>query len=374
MKRHLIRFDILRVIAVLMVIGAHFDTHLPGFLSFANYPLPMISGMDTFLFDGSLAVAIFFLLSGFFSYGTVIGEHFSLKDYYKKRLKRLLFPIWIAWIIGFVFNLFLRQTITIASGWEFIFTIIGFDSYIPTYYSIGTWGIVGEWYTGAIITVIILWPIMRWMMQSRFWLSFVGIIVLQAGVGLLLPEQSIEIQYWRSPLVSLTSFSIGVAAARLIRMDSWRKGNALAKITLMASIVLLGSAFHRVSPLVGIFSFQVIALGYLLMTEVLGEVMHERARNSKLVLVGRGLFKHLSSISYEFYLFQHIAIYAVLGKAAQILGRTNVYPMTIMMLFGSSVLVAYLLAVTCRMAENKIRAAYQRACFEDAAGSSTKYR
>ena len=64
-NKRLLRYDILRALAAFVVIAYHFDVALPDYLNYANYPRPFMNGFGTRLFGGSLAVASFFILSGF---------------------------------------------------------------------------------------------------------------------------------------------------------------------------------------------------------------------------------------------------------------------------------------------------------------------
>lgn len=146
--KRLFRYDVLRVIATLMVAGYHFDAALPDYLAYQNYPRPLLNGLGTYLFDGSLAVTIFFMLSGFFTYGSIERDNFSGFAYIKKRMGRLLVPTWIAWVLATIICLFLGS-FTVDSGWKILLTICGFDGYQSAYLHLGGFWLVGEWCTGG---------------------------------------------------------------------------------------------------------------------------------------------------------------------------------------------------------------------------------
>lgn len=110
---------------------------------------------------GTIGVNIFFLLSGACLLNST-KKKFFIKEFYKKRFLRIFPMFYLAWLPCYV----LRSIIEKNPFWggkpvNFLWTFLGMDGYfreIDLNYSI-----VGEWFTGAIIIIYLLFPILRYL-------------------------------------------------------------------------------------------------------------------------------------------------------------------------------------------------------------------
>lgn len=358
-KPRLLRYDVLRILAAFMVIGAHFDTHLPSYLNMPGYPRILMNGWETFLVDGGLAVAIFFMLSGFFSYSSIGKPNFDAKGWVRSRITRLLVPMWIAWPIGLLL-LLMAGSSSMPRFTEVLLGIIGMDGYVGPLLPNPVYGIVGEWYTGAIIVVTMLWPLLRRLMQ-RFGVFRVvaALIAAQVALALVLAGRIDLLGLYRSPLTCAASYCLGCALAKAKANGLLAHGKRSA--ILGAALLAAGLTGHHASaiitdPLARTLGYQLTALAYFVFAEAISLAAQDIKHRHEFKGLKR-LIDRLAALSYPFYLFQHVAIYFVLGMAGKALGDTP----------QRALLGVALLALTCLLAlalselEQAIEKALQKA-------------
>lgn len=342
-NKRLLRYDILRALAAFVVIAYHFDVALPDYLNYANYPRPFMNGFGTRLFGGSLAVALFFILSGFFSYRSIMAVEFNGFAWLRQRLTRLLIPMWIAWPIGYAASL-LTGNLGRASGWTFSLSIVGMDSYQGVYLGLKTWSSVGEWYTGAIVLVTLLFPLVCAAMR-KFGVKkcFAVLLCTEFVLGALLAGVANNVQFWRSVPVSLVSFSAGLLLAELRSEGLYENKTWLALTIAAAAFVGNFAVRDSTSLFASALRFQLEAFSYMMFAELVCELpvrCPEKIRH-----VAERLLPGLSKISYQFYLFNHVAIYVVLHYARIAANGATVYMMPVIVLLALTVGLAIVLSL-----------------------------
>lgn len=316
------RYDMLRVLAAFMVIGAHFDTHLPDYLNVPNYPRALMNGLGSFLVDGGLAVAIFFMLSGFFSYSSLRRDTFEAAAWVRRRAKRLLVPMWIAWPMGLALMLLIGRT-TVPTIKEVILAAVGMDGYVGPYLANPVYGIVGEWYTGAVLVVTLLWPLVRKVMRRLSVHPVTLFLALtEVACGLALRERIDLLGLYRSPLVCMTSYCIGCSLAKLRERNVSR--NALSWLTLGAALLLAGELCHHREAILSdalarTLGYQFTAVAYFCFAEAVPRPTLPKRINAAATKCA-AIVTRLAALSYPFYLFQHVSIYFVLDIASCVLG------------------------------------------------------
>lgn len=338
-KQRLLRYDVLRILAAFMVIGAHFDTHLPSYLNIPGYPRILMNGWETFLVDGGLAVAIFFMLSGLFSYSSIEKPDFDAKKWVRCRIKRLLVPMWIAWPMGLLL-LIMAGSSSMPRIAEIVLGIIGMDGYVGPLLPNPVYGIVGEWYTGAIIVVTMLWPLIRRLMHC-FGVAHVtgALVAAQVALALALAGRIDLLGLYRSPLSCATSYCLGCALAKAKANGLLAHGKR--NMLLGAALLAAGLTAHHASaiitdPLARTLGYQLTALAYFVLAEAISMTAQDIKHQYEFKGLKR-LINRLAALSYPFYLFQHVAIYSVLGIAGKALGNTP----------QRALLGVALLAITC---------------------------
>ena len=109
-----------------------------------------------------VCVALFFLISG---YGLMKGEgNFSVKDFYLRRIIRILIPYLICNVFYIIFlGIKIRgfpvpRSISIL---DLVFWLTGFSAYLNLFgTSFFTFGL-GEWFLGALLLMYLLFPVLR---------------------------------------------------------------------------------------------------------------------------------------------------------------------------------------------------------------------
>lgn len=350
-KRRLLRYDVLRLLATFMVISAHFDTHLPEYLRVENYIMPFRNGLGSYLLDGSLAVAIFFMLSGYFSYNGLMRSDYRPFRYLRKRFSRLLIPMWIAWLIGFALWLFHGRLLQ-AQGWTFILTVLGLDGYYETYVGMPSYALVGEWYTSALLCVTLCMPMLRPLIKNKFWWAFGLVVLIELAFGMNIDVGRSQVLYWRSPMVSVASFVIGMALARVLN-DEKRKIRLKWRM-LIGMILIANSVFvHRMSsPIAPTIAFQLCGVGYFLVFDSLGDLLSRKRGGLRIIAI---VAARLSDLSYYMYLFQHIVIFIVLEAAARALSGGVIYTFPVILLLVLVIAMTIALALAASWIERSLR-------------------
>lgn len=180
-------YDLIRVICFCFIIYYHMIVQLG---IDGVYEMTQIAGWyeNTNIHFGTIAVAVFFLLSGA-SLGLTAGEQFSVRTYYRKRLIRLLVPFYLCTIVcmglvlatGIHFPGFEPAT---TPAWRIIFNVLGMDTWVSMF-GISTFSLgLGEWFLGELMVFSILFPVFRILIRKgpiRF-----GIAAVLIYVGTLL--------------------------------------------------------------------------------------------------------------------------------------------------------------------------------------------
>jgi len=148
--------------------------------SFVQYN---IGGFHNFLlayngFDsGRVGVCLFFMLSGS-AMALNYGEApFRIGAFYKKRALRIYPTLYLSWLAFYVIKVWQKKAFFYnGSVLRMIWTVLGIDFYIggvtPTY------AIVGEWFTGTIIILYLLFPLVRFLYRKAYHATFTVLCLL----------------------------------------------------------------------------------------------------------------------------------------------------------------------------------------------------
>lgn len=161
-------YDALRIACALAVCLYHYEVELLP--SFGEGPAPRLTGLTTNLFGsglnaGSLAVCLFFMLSGALSGKYLTQDDFSPKAYYRHRALRLLPPLWLSWLLVRAWGIVDGRASFSAPAWSLVLSVLGLDGYLQSTSDINTFYLVGEWFYGALVLVTLIWPAVRAMFK-----------------------------------------------------------------------------------------------------------------------------------------------------------------------------------------------------------------
>ncbi len=183
-KKRIFYFDELRALAILFIILCHTTTiYRPYYYNLSIMSIPSYLNML-----GWVGVPLFFMISG----ALLLNRDYNLKDFFKRRFTRILFPF-IFWMIitltiDYVFLGFsTKQLITVFLGQKrytwFIWVMIGIYLVMPLINSfIREYGIKGVeyflaiWFLTIVLNTLGLYPFYRF--ELSYFAGFIGFPIL----------------------------------------------------------------------------------------------------------------------------------------------------------------------------------------------------
>ncbi|MCQ2789261.1 MAG: acyltransferase family protein [bacterium] len=173
-------YDFIRFLAMLMIMVFHFCTTCIVDLNFKmnNFFIDKVIFHGNIDF-GKIGVGLFFMLSGAVLLMTDKG---TVGDYYKRRLKRLYYPLWISFILLFFVSSLVSHKLISTDIIGTIVTFFGLDYCGPpwTFWDITPCYVIGEWFTTVIILLSVLFPVLKWMFAKARLISTIIIFLIFA--------------------------------------------------------------------------------------------------------------------------------------------------------------------------------------------------
>ena len=254
------------------------------------------------------------MLSGALSLKTLQDLSFNAKTYYSHRLKRLLLPLWIAWLLTCIWKALQGSFFFDIPTWRFIFTIIGIDGYIFSQTGLETFYLVGEWFYGTIVFVTLLWPLVRkcYLKLGGYTFALMGVIEL---ISIFVCEMN-STSPWRTIPICLFSFVIG---AHIASTDLLRNRRTIVPLALL----LLLTGFLP-TPLYSTIRYQLVGSGILIFAELYEQSrLDADTRESQRIYRRFGrMMANLSALTLYFFMFQHIVGAEILKAAAPYIGSS----------------------------------------------------
>ena len=242
---------------------------------------------------GFLFVISFYSISGmvlYYNYSKIP----SMKTFYFKRWKSIFPSYYICYIYFFIKNVFKYHKLFYNGHWSrLIFTVFGMDGYLS--YRFKTYGLVGEWFLGSIIILYILYPLLSWMMNKN--ILIIHFIILTFYPLMYLTKFFI-ISSDKNIITCIYSFYFGMLALKLHNLFFKNK-----IIFIISFIVLIFLCLIRISRFVLIFQIQGFSLFIVLIQ--IGEFL--------MLTRFKIIFKEISILSYNIFLFQHKIILEILS-------------------------------------------------------------
>lgn len=242
---------------------------------------------------GYLFVISFYSISGnvlYYNYSKIQ----SLKTFYFKRWKSIFPSYYICFTYFFIKNVFKYHKLFYNGHWSrLIFTIFGMDGYLG--YRFKTYSLVGEWFLGSIIVLYILYPLLAWIMNKN--ILIIHFIVLSFYPLMYLTNFFI-ISNDRNIITCIYSFYFGMLALKLNILFFKNK-----IIFIISFFVLIFLCLIRISKFTLIYQIQGFALFIVLI--YIGEFL--------MLTRFKMIFKEISILSYNIFLFQHRIILEILS-------------------------------------------------------------
>lgn len=319
-KERVLYLDVIRIIGFLAVTAYHFATLVSASNIEAAY-LDFYVGFNSFRW-APIAFSCFFMVSGAaLIYG--YEEKLSLKEYYRKRFLGIFPLFWLAYLFAFLDFFYRMRSMPDAPKITFLFTIIGMDQYMEEF--MHTFGLIGEWFLGAIIILYILFPLYRLIMRKNKYI--LPLIFLGAGLFLSC-NNPFPMMYEKNPIVCSMYFVIGMML-EMIRKSPHQKAVVIGRriaaavgVGVYITVYIVEREHHDINPYQRVF---ILAISlYMVVMEVSTWIKSERAKR---------LITTLGRHSFSFYLVHHAFL------------RSYVPHFSGMTMSGSNTLVLFLTSV-----------------------------
>lgn len=289
MKARILTVDILRPLFVLLIICCHFS------VCYLQYD---ISGFHNFFFKignidfGQLATVGFFVISG---WTLAFGGALNPITFYRKRFSKIYPLLYICYLMWFPYQAYLHRSVFYnGSPIRFIWTLLGIDYYVGAAFP--TYAIVGEWFTGAIIVLYFLYPLLSFLQEKCPKTTTVTLFALYLINAYIRPLYIV--QGHESIAQDLFPFWCGMMLAR---------GNIRAIVEVNPLFYLLPAVFLSIAPsnLFSPFNSLIIILLVIFSIVNISEEKKARVAESKVC-------KLFNKYSYPIYLLHHQTIYIIM--------------------------------------------------------------
>lgn len=285
--------NIIRVLGVLLIFLCHYS------VSYQQYN---ISGFHNYFlwfgnFDsGKVGVYLFFIISAFGLSFKYSNTEFKLLEFYKSRWLKLFPLFYLSYLFFYLVKLVQGHNIITGNYINIIWTFFGFDAYISQI--IPTFPLVGEWFTGAIIVLYIIFPILLKLSKKS--------VTFYTTSGILLLLFSLNCYYFTIPykysvesiFIDLFSFWLGIFLFN--KMDQMKKVPILFAVVAIVPLLLVKNIVDiRINCLIiSLLSFVIIS-----------KFSYENLKNNR-------IYQIVLKNAYGIYLVHHMTIYFFMEKLA----------------------------------------------------------
>lgn len=280
MKKRDLSLDVIRIIAIFMIVVFHFAVTYVG-------------SDRIFLFNangswGNLGTALFFILSGYLL-RIRYKDIESIKKFYFKRWLSIYPAYYIAFIVAFLVNVIrLKRFFYQGPGYSLIYSVLGVDNYL-VWFDVQTYATVGEWFTAVIVILYLAFPFFNKVVNRYRWSATVIYTIFYI----------IYVHYGLYPKLAEISFVacgymfwIGMMIAEHEKI--LRKNYLNGVATLAITIVLL---FVKIN-ITETFAVHILAVMMFASVIILLKGLSGNGKGAKCLT-------YLSEISYAVYLVHH---------------------------------------------------------------------
>lgn len=307
----LLRFDVLRVACALGVAFYHFEYAAADTLPSVRFEGLSFDVLGSDLHLGTIAVQIFFVLSGLFCAKTVGDRSFSVSGYYKKRLLRLYVPFWISWLLICIWQAYWGGGQFFSTpAIMFPFTVLGLDGFltssVPEPHPAGSdlFYLVGEWFLGAMVIVTLLWPLLRLAFRRVGRFVLVALLAIEV-LTYLFPDFPPVFVLRYLPIKGMVSYCLGVC----LGLGGARVRNSAGLCVAGAALTAAGLVSNRFMP-VGLeyLPYHLVSFGVVLLVASFPRVRGLDSAVSEARRRCGYLAVSLSGLTMYYFMFQHVVV------------------------------------------------------------------
>lgn len=211
---------------------------------------------------GFIYVTCFFSISGIVLYYNY-PKNISIKKFYFKRWKSIFPAYYVSFLYFYQNRVFHYKKIFYFGNWKkLIFTLFGIDGYLN--YKYKTYYIMGEWFTGAIVIIYILYPIIMYIFNKN---KFIIPMILFSGFIIMIKTKYFKISSTRNLITCLSSFYFGIFFIRY-------KYIFLNKIVIFTAFCInIFLYFKRIHTTVSLLIFLLQGFTFLIILAYLGIII-----------------------------------------------------------------------------------------------------
>lgn len=245
-NRRVAAFDVLRILAFLMVVVGHVLQDIA--YRYGTMDWPMLKWIS------NLGVSYFVFLSGIaLAYGSLSS---GLKTFYRKRLAAILPGFWTAYLVAafFLFVVYGRVVLR-ANPFYVLQTLTALDGYLWPQY-MDNYYVLGEWYTGFMLLTYVVTPLVYKGVSRWCWATLGICLGLSFLTFLATPFLGAHCKLWNphpgfNVTARLFQLAAGIAYCMYVWPNSRRRGivAALSAVFVAACLVYSPTILWAVSPL-----------------------------------------------------------------------------------------------------------------------------
>ncbi len=159
-KKRLFYLDFIRTIALFVILVTHFNATITNMYTLpAKFTGSILPGNVTI---GEFGSGLFFMISGA-ALGLTLDKPFHVGEFYKKRVKAIYPMFYIAFLVSFGIR-FTENPAWYAAvpSSSILYTVFGIDMFaLSLGWSGMNFACVGEWFTGVILLLYLVFPLFR---------------------------------------------------------------------------------------------------------------------------------------------------------------------------------------------------------------------
>ena len=345
-KQRLVYIDLIRVLAIFLVILHHLYFHFLDFNLFTSDSMWKNTFLNLSL--GDIGVSLFIFISGLGLTLSLNNKKFKLLEFYKQRIKRIYPDLLIVYCLFFVWyqlkNYFPKD---IELPYLF-FSLTGLDTYLLSFFSFTSYSFF-DWFIGFIIILYLVFPFLYYLYvkDQRLLLIFASSLL---SLTLFFSEDQINL---RNFSLRILEFSLGMCYAKFAYDQ-----NLLKRLYIIAfSSVALFSFINTLSPMLMLIRFILLDLILIETSFFISKTFEKLPKFSKIIT-------YLASLSYLVFLLQHQMIIRIMPDLFNIT-KAFAYPSYISPLLFQSFIItssivatAVLLSIVSNVASNAIKSIY----------------
>ena len=301
---------------------------------------------------GDFAVFIFFMLAGLMRAKELNLDHLDIAGYYKRRLSHLFPPFYLSYFLVLVYKITVGTTRFSVPGSHAVLTVLGLDGYVSTLFpqhQVPSFYLVGEWFFGAFVLVVLLWPPIRAAMRRHMIATLVAAIVLECSLPYILLSIGQPAIFTRLPTTCIGTFLLGAAIGSLKHGQdtSGADRNPWGYVALGMALMML-SLLIPANSILSIVRKQTLVAGLMLIV-VFARHPQSIPKPSWLAApatcFGGRLFSLGAKLSLYVFMFRHVVVHFILDAMRPSINQTYGafdYYALMLVAIGLSFLLAFL--------------------------------